>query len=430
MAPRPIRSHGQAREPRLLDLTIVAIGAHGDGIARFRDADIFVPYTMPGDRVVARLIGPHHAVPVDWQMRAPAHRTPPCIHFGTCGGCALQHFGIAEYDALKRRQIETALSHRGFSGVTIDATAHSLPATRRRAEFAAMRHSGRTELGFHAYKSRQIVDLKACAVLHPQIAALLPALRVFAHALLRDGENADILVTRTQSGLDLLIGRRNAPDRAQRETIAAFALAQDLVRVAWRGAAETAEIIVQRRPAQVIFAGTSVEFPPGAFLQASEDGEAAIVGAVIAGIGRAKRVADLYAGCGTLTFPLARQARVHAAEGASELADALGDAARRSGQAGRVSVERRDLSRRPLLTDELAVFDAIVMDPPREGAAAQTAEVARSAVPVVVYVSCNPATFARDARLLADGGYRLGHVTPIDQFLWSTRLEIVGVFAR
>lgn len=430
MASRSTRSHPRPREPELIELTISGIGAHGDGIARHRDQDIFVPYTMPGDRVVARLVGPHHAVPVEWHVRAPAHRTPPCMHFGACGGCALQHFDMADYDALKRRQIETALERRGFSGVTINATARSLPATRRRAEFAAMRRGGRTELGFHAYKSRQIVDLASCAVLHPQITALLPGLREFAHALLRDGESADFLVTRTELGPDLLISRRTAPDRAQREAVAAFALTKDLVRVAWRGAAETPEIIVQRQPARITFAGTTVEFPPGAFLQASEDGEAAIVGAVTEGVDGAKRVADLYAGCGTLTFPVARQARVHAVEGARELAEALDSAARRSGQAGRISVERRDLSRRPLLADELAAFDAIIVDPPREGAAAQAAEVARSTVPIVVYVSCNPATFARDARLLADGGYRLGHVTPIDQFLWSTHLEVVGVFAR
>lgn len=430
MASRPIRPHRRPREPELLELTISAVGTHGDGIARHRDADIFVPYTMPGDRVVAKLVAPHHAVPLEWYARAAAHRTPPCIHFGSCGGCALQHFDMAEYDALKRRQIETALARRGFPDVTINATARSLPATRRRAEFAAIRRGGRTELGFHAYKSRQIVDLSSCVVLHPQITALLPALRGLAHALLRDGESADFLVTRTESGLDLLISRRTAPDRAQREAIAEFALAQDLARIAWRSTAEVPEIIVQRRPAWITFAGTTVEFPSGAFLQASEDGESAIVGSVLDGTGPAKRVADLYAGCGTLTFPLARQARVHAVEGASELADALDNAARRSGQAGRISVERRDLSRRPLLADELGAFDVIVMDPPREGAAAQAAEIARSTVPVVVYVSCNPATFARDARLLADGGYRLGQVTPIDQFLWSTHLEVVGAFAR
>jgi 23S rRNA (uracil1939-C5)-methyltransferase len=421
-APRP--------ESEFMDLSVAEIGAQGDGVAPYGGGEVFVPYTLPGDRVRARRIGPHHAIPLSWDVRSPAHQGPACPHFTACGGCALQHLDDHAYDAWKLRQVETALSRRGLTDAEIMPLARTAPAERRRAAFSAVR-SGRTaEVGFHAYKSEQVVDMRTCPVLDPQIVAIVPALRDLATVLVRDRHDADMLVTRTESGLDLLVSRIATPDRAQREAVAAFAGAHDIARVSWRRATETPETLVLRRVPRVWFTGVFVDIPPGAFLQASQSGETAIVSAVVAGIGTVKRVADLYAGCGTLTFPLARQARVHAVEGARDLADALGAAARQSGQAGRVTVEARDLSRRPLLSEELADFNAIVFDPPRDGAVAQAAQIAQSRVPVVVGVSCNPATFARDARTLVDGGYRLRRITPVDQFLWSPHLELVGLFTR
>jgi 23S rRNA (uracil1939-C5)-methyltransferase len=271
--------------------------------------------------------------------------------------------------------------------------------------------------------------MQRCAVLDPALVALLPPLRELMRELIDDRQNADLLVTRTDSGPDLLIGRVPPLDRAQRETVAAFAAAQDLARVAWRRASETPETLVQRRVPHVRFGDVPVDIPPGAFLQASASGEAAIVAVVRSGVAGAKRVADLFAGCGTLSFPLAAQARVHAVEGAKNLAAALAAAANRS-QSTRITVETRDLNRRPLLADELGPFDAVVFDPPRDGAATQAAQIARSRIAKVVGVSCNSATFARDARILVDAGFRLGRVTPIDQFLWSPHLELVGTFER
>ena len=345
-APRP--------EGELLDLAVAEIGAQGDGVAPHGGSEIFVPYTLPGDRVRARRIGPHHAVPVSWDARSNAHHHPACPHFTACGGCALQHLDDRAYAAWKVRQVETALARRGLADVEIMPLARTAPGERRRAAFTAMRRGPVAELGFHAYKSEQIVDMRTCPVLDPQIVAIVPALRDLAATLVRDRHDADMLVTRTDSGLDLLVSRIAAPDRAQREAVAAFAAAHDIARVAWRRASETPETLVLGRVPRVCFAGVFVDLPPAAFLQASPSGEAAIVSAVLAGVGAAKRVADLYAGCGTLTFPMARQARVHAVEGAKDLADALGAAARQSGQAGRVAIETRDLSRRPLLAEELA----------------------------------------------------------------------------
>jgi 23S rRNA (uracil1939-C5)-methyltransferase len=418
------------RDGEALELTIAEIGAQGDGIGSHGGGELFVPFTLPGDRVRAQRIGPHHAVPLSWDVRSAAHQDPACPHFTVCGGCALQHLQDHAYVEWKRRQLETALARRGLDDVEIMPMARTGQGERRRAEFGVVRRGRHAEIGFHAYKSRQIVDMRTCAVLDPQIVALLPALRGLALVLVRDGQDADMLVTRTGSGLDLLISRIAAPDRNQREAVASFAAAEDIARIAWRRAGGTAETLVLRRMPRVRFADVFVDMPPGAFLQASQSGEDAIVAAVLGGVGPAKRVADLYAGCGTLTFPLARTARVRAVEGARDLAEALGAAARQSGQAGRVSVEMRDLARRPFLAEELADFNAIVFDPPRDGAATQAVQIAQSRVPVVVGVSCNPATFARDARTLVDGGYRLRRITPVDQFLWSPHLELVGLFTR
>jgi 23S rRNA (uracil1939-C5)-methyltransferase len=416
--------------PELLDLTVEEIGAHGDGVAR-RDGDtVFVPYTLPGDHVSARRIGPDHALPQDWIARGIAPHPPRCPHFGSCGGCALQHLQDNAYAAWKLTQLETALARRGFGSVEIMPLVRARPAERRRAEFAAIRTAAQTIIGFHAYRSRTVVDMQDCAVLAPAIVALLSPLRNFLHRALPKTRTADILVTQTETGLDLLVSHAPPPERTEREAIAAFAAAQDLARIAWRVRGETPEILVQRRVPQVRFADIAVDLPPGAFLQATRSGEDAIVAATLQGTAGAGRVADLFAGCGTISLALSARFRVHAVEGAKDLADALTAAGRRAQRAGRLTVEMRDLSRRPLLPEELESFDAVVFDPPRDGAAAQALEIARSKIARVVGVSCNPATFARDARILVDAGFRLLRVTPIDQFLWSPHLELVGVFDR
>jgi 23S rRNA (uracil1939-C5)-methyltransferase len=427
---RARRHFRPATDAAVLDLTIEDIGAQGDGIARCDGGTVFVPYTLPGDRVRARRVGPGHAVPQSWIARGALPHPSRCPHFGACGGCAVQHLDDDTYAAWKQSQLETTLARRGLDQAELMPMVRAQPAERRRADFGAERAGGRVTIGFHAYRSRTLVDIQACAVLHPAIAALLPALRGLMRDLLPDGRSADLLVTRTESGLDLLIGCVAQLDRSQREGIASFAAAHDLARIAWRHANETPETLIQQRVPRVTFADVLVDVPAGAFLQASKSGEDAIVAAALVGIAGARRVADLFAGCGTLSFPLASAARVHAVEGAADLAEALAAAARRSNRAGRITVETRDLARRPLLADELEPFDAIVFDPPRDGAAAQAAEIARSRISKVVGASCNPATFARDARILVDAGFRLVRVTPIDQFLWSPHLELVGVFER
>jgi 23S rRNA (uracil1939-C5)-methyltransferase len=286
-------------------------------------------------------------------------------------------------------------------------------------------------LGFHARARHRVVDLLQCLILLPQLAALLLPLRQALGRVLADGRSADLLLAWTDAGADLLMISTTAPDLAGRQALAAFAEAGDLARVSWSPPDGEAEPVALRRAPTLRFAGVPVRLPPGPFLQPSAEGEAALVAAVAEATSGARRVADLYAGCGTFTLPLAAAGRrVHAVDGAGPAIEALTAAARAGGLGSAVTAERRDLDRRPLLGPELQRYEAVVFDQPRAGAKAQAALLAHSTVPRVVAVSCNPTTFARDARILVDGGYRLDWVQPVDQFPWTGHLELVAAFAR
>jgi 23S rRNA (uracil1939-C5)-methyltransferase len=284
-------------------------------------------------------------------------------------------------------------------------------------------------LGYHARASHDLVAIEVCPVLVPPIVALLAPLGTASLRILERGERATFVITETETGIDLVVDMDRSPSLAAREVLAAFAEDHDLARVSWRRR-DITEPIAWRRPALLNFAGVAVDLPPGAFIQASAVGEAAIRDAVIDEIEIADRIADLYAGCGTLSFPLAQVAQVWAVEGDAAMVAAINAAARAAGFSHRIVAECRDLARRPLVPEELDRFAAVVFDPPRAGARKQAEALAESAVPRVVAVSCDPGTFARDGRILLDGGYRLESVTPIDQFLWSAAVELVAVFRR
>jgi 23S rRNA (uracil1939-C5)-methyltransferase len=418
-------------------LTIESVGARGDGIAHHAGRPIYLPFTAPGDRVRAKLgaeRGEGQAAELV-EVLVPGQRTQPaCPHFGACGGCALQHLADVAYDESKESQVAAALARQGVVAAEIAPLRRIPPGTRRRARFAVSRpRAGGVApvVGFAARASHEIVDMRRCAVLHPAVVALVEPLRRAAPHLWLPGAAGSATVTLSDSGLDLLLDLAAAPDLAALEALADFAAAQDLARLAWRapGMAEPVPAALRRTP-RVVFAGVAVDCPYDAFLQASAEAEAMLVAAVLAGIGEARRVADLFAGLGTFTFALAERAAVHAVEGSKPAVAAMAAAAARAGLAGRVTSEARDLERRPLTVDELAGFDAIVFDPPRAGAKAQSAALAASSVLRLVAVSCNPASFARDARVLVDGGYRLTQVQPIDQFVWSAEIELVALFER
>jgi 23S rRNA (uracil1939-C5)-methyltransferase len=416
------------------EVTVETIGGRGDGVAKLDGRLIYIAGGLPGDRLRVRLGQPRGEGFVGHLVETLALGTgrasAPCPHYGECGGCALQHVDDALYAAWKSDQVRLALGRRGFEDPPLRPLVRVPAATRRRAGFTAARIGRSIRIGFHARESHRVVDAAGCLVVTPALAAVRSRLAEGLHPLLSDGDRLELTATELAGGVDLLIKGTRPLTLAGREALAALADAADLTRITWQAGRMPPEPVASRRPARMTFGDVLVDLPPGTFVQPSAAGEAALVAAVTDALADCGRIADLYAGCGTFTFRLARGAPVHAVEGDGEAIGALAAAARRAGLGARVTTARRDLADDPLMEDELARFDGVVFDPPRAGAKAQCERLAGSRVPTVVAVSCDPATFARDARILVDGGYRLLEVTPVDQFLWSSHLELTAVFRR
>lgn len=403
----------------------------GDGVGTAGARTVFVPFAAPGDRVRAEVVsgrdGTLRATGFELLEPGPHRVAAPCRHFGTCGGCALQHLEPNFYAGWKRGIVEAALRRHGLGEVPVDDPVPTAPGARRRARFTAVGRTGSAVLGFNAAASHTVVDVAECPILTPRLEALLPLLRAHLADVLSPGERLSIEALDLAGGVDLLFLGRSDPSVAARTALAAFAAAADIARISWSAGDGPPEPIVLRAPVRTRFGGVAVDVPPGAFLQPTEAGEAALRDVVVAEAGAAARVVELFAGLGTFTLPLAAAgARVRAVEGSPEAIAALRSAAGRL----RVETELRDLARSPVRAEELSAADLVVLDPPRAGALVQAEEIAASTAPRCIYVSCNPATFARDARRLADGGWHLRRVTPVDQFLWSPHVELVGVFAR
>lgn len=407
-------------------LTISHVGAQGDGVA---PGPVFVPLTLAGEVVEAE-VRDGRAGDVSLLTPSPERQEAPCPHFGTCGGCALQHWQSEPYLAWKGEQVRLALSRQGLE-TELRPTVGIPPATRRRLALHARRlGDGSVVLGFKARKSWSLVPIETCVVSDPRLVEALPRLRRIASAVLDHPKSAPTLhVTLTETGLDVDITgveRRSGGLSGDRRMEAIRAAeAADLARLSLAG-----EVLAMRRAPRVRFGGAEVTLPPGGFLQAVPEAEAAMVERVLAGVEGAKRIADLFCGAGTFTFPLASVAPVLAADAAEGGIVAL--KAGRAGLKGLSPIEAvaRDLFRRPLTPHDLKGIDTVVFDPPRAGAQAQVEQIAASKATTVVGVSCNPVTFARDARVLVDAGFRLEEVTPVDQFLWSAHVELVGTFRR
>ncbi len=414
----------------MVELLVESLGARGDGVCRDRDGIIYLPYGVPGDRVEATITGQRGAARVARLDRvlqpSPGRITPPCTHFGACGGCSMQHVTHETYQQWKLALLTQALARRGFDDVPIGAMVAVPPAGRRRAKFRAGKTGKGVHLGFNAPGSHDIVDVEVCHILVPAIVEIMADLRALLADLPSVTGKMDIQITETETGLDVWLAADFPREADTDMRLADFAQSADLARLSIGARAEP--MLVRRAP-RVTFDGVAVIPPADGFLQASLAGERALVDLVRQGVGDVDKIADLFAGLGTFSFALNRNAAVLAVEGAADQVEALTDA-RNKARRGRLDVQVRDLERRPLSGDELRGYGAVVFDPPRAGAAGQSAALAASDVPVIVAVSCNPATFARDARTLADGGYRLLSVTPVDQFPWSRHLELVACFTR
>jgi 23S rRNA (uracil1939-C5)-methyltransferase len=405
-------------------VTIDRLGHLGHGIAANPDGgSIYVGGVLPGEVVEGELRGDHLHDPKIVTPSTDRVR-PPCRHARSCGGCQLQHASDSFVAAWKQQVVRTALAGQGLTADFLPV-ATSPPASRRRATLSARRTKSGVLMGFHARASDTIAEIPDCRLLDPGILAAFPGLRALVLAGgSRTGE-LSLQVTLTRGGPDVVVTGGKPLDAGLRLDLARIVEAHGLSRLTWEG--ET--VALRDRPALAMGSATVVP-PPGAFLQATTEGEAALLHAVTAALGAQRRVVDLFSGVGTFSLPLAAMMDVHAVEGDKAMVAALDLAARNSPNLHRVSHAARDLFRRPLEPDELAGFTGAVIDPPRAGAEAQTARLAASKVPVIAAVSCNPVTFARDARTLQGAGYHLDWVQVIDQFRWSTHVELVARLSR
>ncbi|MGB0497333.1 MAG: class I SAM-dependent RNA methyltransferase [Rubricella sp.] len=399
-----------------MGIVIERLGHRGDGIAPAPEGDRYIPFTLPGE--VVEETGGRPRI-----LTSSSDRVKPrCPAFTRCGGCALQHASDAFVARWREEIVAQALAARGIEA-RFAAQAISPPRSRRRATFSARRTKKGVQFGFHAGRGEEIVEIAACTVLHPDLLALVGPLGDLARiGGSRKGE-LKIAVTLTDSGADMSVTGGKPLEGAMLPELVAFCHRARLARLSWEG-----EVVATLTPPAVAMGRARVEPPPGAFLQATAEGEAALVAAVATILTGGSRLLDLFAGCGTFALALSERAEVHAVEGEAPMLAALDRGWRGASGVKRVTTETRDLFRRPVLASEMMGFDGAVIDPPRAGAERQVAELAAARLPRIAMVSCNPVTFARDAEALIQAGYAMGAITVVDQFRWSPHTELVAGF--
>ncbi len=407
-------------------MTIARLGHRGDGIADSASGPIYIPYALPGETVTVEAVAGHpdrrHLLHVD----SPSHErvAPICKHFTACGGCAMQHWSLAEYHLWKRGLVVEALAAADLIAPVDEQIVDAHGQGRRRATLHARRGAhDMLEVGFAAPRAHHIVAIDRCPILAPGLDGAIAAAWAIAEILKPANKPLDIQATATGTGMDVDVRGSGPLTSARSEALARVAAEHRLARLTRHG-----ELVAQQAQPFMQIGRAQLALPPGAFLQATAEGEAALARLVIAHAGGAKRVADLFCGVGTFALRLAETARVAAADSDAAAIKAL-QGARGEGLKP-VEAEARDLFRRPFMAAELKAFDAVVFDPPRQGAEAQARELAKCAVPVVIAVSCDATSFARDARILVQGGYKLARVTAVDQFRYSFHVEIVGKFEK
>jgi 23S rRNA (uracil1939-C5)-methyltransferase len=403
--------------------TIRKLGAQGDGIAEAENGEVFIPFTLPGE-IVNAAREKDRATLMAVLEPSPLRIDPACPHFGECGGCALQHFEAEAYRQWKREKVVHALKGKGIA-CEIGELVACAPQTRRRVVLAARRTETGMLLGFNRHLSAEIIPISDCPISLPEIVSALDRLKALAELVCATTGSFRLVVTMTGSGLDIAVQESGKLGENQRRIASNFVIGQNFARLSIDD-----EIIVEPRKPVVMFGSVAVAVPPGAFLQATAAAEQTMADIVGGHLKRARKITDLFAGCGSFALRLAAKSEVHAVEGDAAALSALDRGSRFATGLKRVTGERRDLFRRPLTFKELNAFDGLVFDPPRAGAEDQSKQIARSDVPLVAAVSCNPVTLARDLRILLDGGYVLKSVTPIDQFLWSSHVEAVALLEK
>ncbi len=422
-----------------VDLHIKALGARGDGIAEIGQGKVFIPFTVPGDVVRASLKkskdGFHRAKVLSILEAGKERIQAACSHFTTCGGCSVQQLTNSNYRYWKQDIVYQALDRKNIDTSVLKNLIQGNPYTRRRIRVSARRLAKGSVLGFRERGSRRVVALEECPVMVNEILCILPEIRAFVTQSLKIGESAEVAITYTSNGLDITLILPTEPDLASRERLAAFAETHDVSRINWNlldsKFQHGAEPVVTRRVVKMQFGDIAVKIPPDAFVQPTAMGEKIIREKVTGAVEKAKRIVELFAGCGALALPLASKGHhVSAFDLAEDHIAALSLAARSHGLGERIKVEARNLHRRPLLGPEFDNVDAVILDPPRGGAVKQATHLAVSKVPVITYVSCDPLGFARDAEVLISGGYSLVDVIPFDQFLWSPHVELIGIFEK
>jgi 23S rRNA (uracil1939-C5)-methyltransferase len=407
----------------MTEILIKKLGAKGDGIGTLNGTEIFAPYTVPGERVDGQIV--HERMEKARILEPVSLRVkPPCSHFKICGGCSTQHIERTFLAHWKQNLVRDALAKQGLE-TEFRASITSPTQSRRRAIFTGKRTKMGAYLGFHTRGTSQIIPINNCVLVHPNISAGFTGLKALVKIATSRKSEVRIAVTTSLGGLDISVNDALPLDNEKREQAIKIMNKHGFSRLFWNG-----EIIIERMAAQQQFGAARVTPPSGSFLQATQDGEAALVETVQEIVGKTKKIADLFSGCGTFTLPLAKNAEIAAFESDGTMLAALDKGWRTAVGLKKVETNTRDLFHNPLREDELKPFGAAVIDPPRAGAKAQTEFLAASSVNTIAFVSCYPATFARDARILLDGGFTLDWVQTVDQFLWSSHCELVAQFTR
>lgn len=407
------------------ELLIDHIGAKGDGMALVGGQRIAVPFTLPGERVRVSLEG-ERADCLDVLEASAARVAPVCPHFGTCGGCAVQHWQADAVAEWKRTRVQTALSRAGLA-VEVAPLRDGHGAGRRRVTLHVRRKDGASVAGFMRARSHELINLDACPLL---VSALAPApdlARAIGHILRGIEKPLDVQFTAAIEGLDVDLRGAGRIDDGLRQKLVQLAMQHDLARLTLHG-----ERLIEARVPSVMLEGTQMRasIPPGSFLQPTATGEALLADLAAEALGSAKNVAETFCGLGPFGLRLSRKMKVSAYDSERGAIECFQRSIRANPGGKPIVAEARDLFRRPLFAPELKAFDAILLDPPRQGAEAQMREVAKSKLTRIAYVSCDPESFARDAKLAVDAGFKLKSVTPVDQFRYSAHVELVAAFSR